>query len=73
MKSRVTKHVAVCPGCDSDIQFSSEPRIGTEVDCRSCGAALEVIFLRPIELDWTGAEYEDDDEWEDVDRWDSDY
>ena len=70
MSRQTTKHVAVCPGCDSDIPFQSEPRIGAEIECKSCGANLEVIFLRPIELDWAGMTYDDDDddEWED-DRW----
>ena len=68
MAKKIAKHVAECPGCENPIPFDSEPRIGTEIECRSCGAALEVIFLRPIELDWAGVGFDDDDEWED-DRW----
>ena len=68
MNKQIAKHTAICPGCDDKISFASEPRIGAEVDCASCGAALEVIFLRPIELDWANVVYDDDDEWED-DRW----
>ena len=62
MKKQTAQLQAACPGCNNDIPFQSEPRIGSEVSCKACGAALEVIFLRPIELDWLDAGFEDD-EW----------
>ena len=51
---------AECPQCGSDVPVGSQPRIGKMIECKSCGAELEVVWLDPLELDWPMLE--DDDE-----------
>lgn len=45
--------IAYCPECDSRIRFHVPVmKIGTRVTCPECGQVLEVVRLRPLELDW---------------------
>lgn len=45
--------LAYCPSCDSRIRFfASTTKVGTRVTCPECGQMLEVVRLRPLELDW---------------------
>jgi lysine biosynthesis protein LysW len=48
--------VAYCPECDAKVSVKS-PRIGQIVTCRHCDTRLEIVDLRPLELDWV---FEDD-------------
>jgi lysine biosynthesis protein LysW len=64
--------VAFCPECGQGIQLGAQPHEGQRVACSECGAELEVISVRPLELDWVydePVEGEDDgdpeEEWED--------
>lgn len=43
---------AACPECHADVQFEAAPNLGQRTECTSCRAALEVVKLRPLELDW---------------------
>jgi lysine biosynthesis protein LysW len=43
---------AVCPECHSEVCFEAAPKLGQRTECASCRAALEVVKLRPLELDW---------------------
>jgi lysine biosynthesis protein LysW len=43
---------AACPECHAEVQFDSAPRLGQRAECAACLAALEVVKLRPLELDW---------------------
>jgi lysine biosynthesis protein LysW len=43
---------AACPECHSQVPFESAPRLGERTVCTACRAALEVVKLRPLELDW---------------------
>ena len=43
---------AVCPDCHADVHFEAAPILGQRTECTSCRAALEVVKLRPLELDW---------------------
>ncbi len=43
---------APCPDCGSEVTVGSQPHIGKQVVCESCGAELEVVWLDPIELDY---------------------
>jgi alpha-aminoadipate carrier protein LysW len=54
---------AECPQCGSEVSVGSQPRIGKLVECKSCGAELEVVWLDPLELDWPMMD--DDDDYED--------
>jgi hypothetical protein len=53
---------AVCPSCDADIEIGAMPAYGMRLECPVCDAALKIIWLDPIELDWW--DYEEDDEGE---------
>jgi lysine biosynthesis protein LysW len=53
--------VAYCPECDAKINIKS-PKLGQIVSCRVCDTRLEVVDLKPLELDWA---FEDD--FEDMD------
>lgn len=48
--------VAYCPECDAKINVKS-PKLGQIVTCRVCDTRLEVVDLKPLELDWA---FEDD-------------
>jgi lysine biosynthesis protein LysW len=44
--------VAVCLDCGAPIDLGLNPVIDDHLECPACGAAFDVIALRPIELDW---------------------
>ncbi|MCO5185751.1 MAG: hypothetical protein M9928_03160 [Anaerolineae bacterium] len=52
---------AYCPECDTRIRFYKRPKLGAIVTCPECDEILEVVSLRPIELEWSTEEYYDDD------------
>jgi hypothetical protein len=41
-----------CVDCSSPITFETRPRIGQRHDCANCDSEMEVISLKPLELDW---------------------
>jgi lysine biosynthesis protein LysW len=43
---------AVCPECHSEVRFEAAPKLGQRTECAACRAALEVVKVRPLELDW---------------------
>ena len=53
--------VAHCPECDAKINVKS-PKLGQIVSCRVCDTRLEVVDLKPLELDWAF-----DDDFDDLD------
>ena len=53
--------ITYCPECDSEIRFNRKPRLGHQTTCNQCGEELEVIGLRPLELDYV-LEFDDDDD-----------
>ena len=55
-----------CPDCDAVIRVEN-PREGDEISCRECGTKLEVISVRPFDVD-----YPYDDDWDDDDDDDDD-
>jgi lysine biosynthesis protein LysW len=54
------RKVAECPTCESNVVFSNRWEIGRRIECPECGEELEVISLRPPELDYVF----DDDDWD---------
>lgn len=42
---------AACPECGAGVGFKALPRLGQPVTCPGCHVPLEVIGLRPIELE----------------------
>ncbi|HAF61932.1 MAG TPA: lysine biosynthesis protein LysW [Anaerolineaceae bacterium] len=59
---------AACPDCGSEVNVGSQPRVGKQVVCDSCGAELEVVWLDPIELDYPMMDFDDYEEISDDER-----
>ena len=51
--------VAYCPECDAKLNIKS-PKLGQIVSCRVCDTRLEVVDLKPLELDWAFEDEFDD-------------
>lgn len=71
--------VGFCPECGQGIQLGAQPHESQRAICNECGASLEVISVRPLELDWVYNEPDEDwdleEEWEEdrsSDEWDGD-
>jgi lysine biosynthesis protein LysW len=43
--------IAFCPECEHRLKLNARPHIGLRAICPSCKANLEVVSLRPLELD----------------------
>jgi lysine biosynthesis protein LysW len=63
-RARITKTVVDCVDCGDTITLSGRVEIGQIVRCVECGAAMEVVSLDPVEVDWISREsaYADDGE-----------
>jgi lysine biosynthesis protein LysW len=57
--------MAYCPECESMIVLDKGVKLGTHIECSECGTMLEVISLKPLELDYAFEDEEWDEEWED--------
>jgi len=44
--------IGACPECDASVTFDTVPGIHQRVMCTHCRAALVVVGLNPIRLDW---------------------
>ncbi len=44
--------VAYCLECRKSIDLGARPHEGQWLICSECGARLEVISLKPLDLDW---------------------
>lgn len=49
------KYSADCPECGGTVSFKAAPRIGQPTACPGCRRPLEVVHLRPLELEAAGA------------------
>lgn len=49
-------NMGACPECDADVLFDVAPVLNQRVTCSRCRAALVVIGLTPVELDWAFVE-----------------
>jgi lysine biosynthesis protein LysW len=61
-----------CPECESPIQFTRKPQLGTFVVCDECGETLEVVNVAPLQLSWAFDEDDFDYEEDDIDDDDED-
>lgn len=63
---------ALCPDCGQKIVIGPKPKKGQWVSCPHCNADLEIINIRPIELDWVRFDDDDDfdDDFDELDEWD---
>lgn len=55
---------ALCVECDAELNLTGRVRLGQRIVCPNCGIQLEIISLRPIEVD---VAYDDSEEWDDLD------
>ncbi|MGC8837753.1 MAG: hypothetical protein ACP5UM_04980 [Anaerolineae bacterium] len=60
----MTAPTAYCPDCDEPIRLRGKVALGMRVTCPSCGAELEVVSLKPLELDWVYDYEEEEEEFE---------
>lgn len=44
--------IAFCLDCEHKINLGAHPVEGQKVRCSNCGAELEILSLKPLELDW---------------------
>ncbi len=58
---------ARCPMCSEDTTVPKQAKLGTPVVCEHCEAELEVVSLKPLELDWPLEDLDSDDEFDDFD------
>jgi lysine biosynthesis protein LysW len=67
----------ICPSCGVEIELGFHPKTSQRVDCHTCDAVLEIVWLEPVELDWfydeLDDEYDDEAEFEELDYYDDDY
>ena len=45
-------HRACCPMCGAVVVKDHHPRVGKMIKCTDCGTQLEIISLRPFEVDF---------------------
>jgi lysine biosynthesis protein LysW len=63
---------APCPDCGLTVKLGPKPKEGRQLTCINCGAYLEIINLKPLELDWAFSDFEPD--WDpDEKEWDKKY
>jgi transcription elongation factor Elf1 len=59
-----------CPFCNGAVEVKKTAKEGDQVYCLFCDNELEIVQMKPLELDWPLDDYddwEDDEEWEDYD------
>jgi lysine biosynthesis protein LysW len=56
--------VSYCPECGGSLNLGPRPQESQQVTCAECGARIEIISLKPLELDWVYAE--PTDQWADI-------
>jgi lysine biosynthesis protein LysW len=66
-----------CPMCGAGVSVPTNVKQGDIVYCDSCDAELEVVNVKPLELDWPlddydydedfDEDYDDDDDFDDDD------
>ncbi len=62
---------ARCPECLAPIWFRDDVELWDPATCPECHVALEVVNLRPLELDYMSSDWNDDDDDDDEeDEWD---
>jgi len=56
--------MAWCPNCGNPIALDKGVKLGAHIECPECGTLLEVISLKPPELDYAfeGEEWEEEEE-----------
>lgn len=60
-----------CPMCGAKVSVPTNAKEGDIVYCDACDAELEVVSLKPLELDWPLDDYDEDEDY-DYDDYDDD-
>ena len=47
---------AFCPNCDERVNLPKKIMVGQFVTCNNCEDLLEIVSVKPVELDWAYAE-----------------
>jgi lysine biosynthesis protein LysW len=50
-----------CPYCKEAVELKKTAKEGDLVVCKACDTELEIVSLKPVELDWPLDDYEDED------------
>ena len=66
--------VSDCVSCGAKISVGKKPIVGQQFQCPSCGDMMQVVWLDPIELDWSvdDKDYDEDEDDDDEDDEDED-
>lgn len=51
----------ICPFCKEVVELKKTAKVGDLVVCKACDTELEIVSLKPVELDWPLDDFEDDD------------
>ena len=63
-------NVIPCLSCQAELRFHQNPRIGNMVRCHKCDAEFQVVWLKPLEIEWP---WEDEDEYQEEEYYEEDY
>jgi lysine biosynthesis protein LysW len=72
MFDRGSVKIARCPECASTVALGKSVKLGEFIECHECGTMLEVISLKPLELDYALGD-EDWEELEEEEEWDEEW
>ncbi len=61
-RENVGRQKARCPECLAPIWIKDSVELWDPVTCSECHTGLEIVSLRPLELDYLDSEWDDDDE-----------
>ena len=56
-----------CPMCGANVSVPTNAKQGDLVNCAGCDAELEIVNVKPLELDWPLDDYEYDEDYDDYD------
>ena len=62
-----------CPMCGATVSVPTNAKQGDLVNCGGCDAELEIVNVKPLELDWPLDDYEYDEDYDDYDDDDDDF
>jgi alpha-aminoadipate carrier protein LysW len=60
--------MAACVECEAEFDIE-EPELGDLVSCPECGLDMEIITIKPLELEAVAEEEEEEEEPEEEDDW----
>ena len=57
----------ICPFCKEAVEIKPTAKEGDIIVCAACESELEIVSLKPLELDWPLDDYYEDDDYDDDD------